>query len=505
MKTRPQTKSSKDVFEELAKDPVIRRAVVRESHILFFSIYLRHYIKHPMADFQRHILRTTEDVSIKLACIVAFRGSAKSTLVTLSYAIWATLGIQEKKFVLIICQTQAQARQHMTNLRQELEHNSLLKSDLGPFKEEIGGDWGLSTLVFQNTGARVTVASFEQSIRGIRHREHRPDLIILDDIEDMGSTRTMESRDKTFDWFTREIIPLGDENTRVILVGNLLHEDSLMMRLRKKIEAGEMPGSFQWYPLLDDKGHCLWKEKFNSPQKIESLRQSVASDLAWQQEYLLKVVSDTSRVVFPDWIHTYGAIPQDFSQQVRAVLVGVDLAISQRESADYTTIVTGALYGEGEETKLYILPNPINKRMGFPEATKTIQAVARSLPYKARPLIVIESNGFQELYADQLKGMGLWVKGVKNTTDKRSRLALTSRYIEDGFVQFPKHGAEELIQQITGFGVEHHDDLADAFSTMILMAIEMGYTKRNPVSRGEKQERRRDQGTIVGNIWDRKF
>lgn len=35
---------------------------------------------------------------------------------------------------------------------------------------------------------------------------------------------------------------------------------------------------------------------------------------------------------------------------------------------------------------------------------------------------------------------------------------------------FPE--TEELIMQLTGFGIEKHDDLADAFSILMLMIIE---------------------------------
>ena len=37
---------------------------------------------------------------------------------------------------------------------------------------------------------------------------------------------------------------------------------------------------------------------------------------------------------------------------------------------------------------------------------------------------------------------------------------------------FPRHGAEELISQLTGFGIEKHDDLADAFSILMLKIME---------------------------------
>jgi phage terminase large subunit-like protein len=107
----------------------------------------------------------SEREDIKNLFIVAFRGSAKSTIFTTSYPVWAILGEQQKKFVLILCQTQAQAKQHMMNLRRELESNALLKSDLGPFQEE-NNEWGSSSLVFSRLGARITAVSTEQSVRG---------------------------------------------------------------------------------------------------------------------------------------------------------------------------------------------------------------------------------------------------------------------------------------------------------------------------------------------------
>ncbi|MCC6520578.1 hypothetical protein IT403_01145, partial [Candidatus Nomurabacteria bacterium] len=84
----------------------------------------------------------------------------------------------------------------------------MLKKDLGPFQEE-SDEWGSYSLVFNKSGARITVASTEQSIRGSRHNEHRPDLIICDDVEDVQSTKTREGRDKTYQWLYGEVIPAG--------------------------------------------------------------------------------------------------------------------------------------------------------------------------------------------------------------------------------------------------------------------------------------------------------
>ncbi len=347
---------------------------------------------------------------------------------------------------------------------------------------EKGGDIGgqqhtiydyMTSLVFKNTGARITVASIDQSIRGVRHYQHRPDLIILDDIEDLNSTRTLENRNKTFEWFTREIVPLGDMDTRIVMVGNLLHEDCLMMRLRKKIEAKEIRGTFQWFPLVAEEGHCLWPGKFDMPEKIEDLRRSVANELAWQQEYLLNIISDSTRVIWPEWIQYYETLPEGTT--VREVLVGIDLAISEREHADCTAAVILKVYGRGKDLKVYVLPNPINKRMGFMQTIETIKAIDNAIRASGERLkIIIETNGFQEIYLETLKRDGVRsVEGIKQIGDKHSRLALASYYIQNGTVVFPKIDAEELIAQMTGFGIEHYDDLCDAFSTAVIKLIEV--------------------------------
>ena len=464
---------SSDILASIAKDRTVRQSVTRESHLFFFLVYFPHYVKYEVAPFQDEIFELTQDASKKLVCIVAFRGSAKSTIVTFSYTLWAILGKQNKKYVLIVCQTRAQAKQHMMNIRYELETNDLLKSDLGPFREENDTEWASSSLVFENVGARITIASLEQSIRGFKHNQYRPDLIILDDIEDLNSTKTLESRTKTFDWFSREVVPLGDVDTRIILVGNLLHEDSLMMKLKTKIEKGEMDGVFKWYPLVDDDGNCLWSGKFDRPEKIEALRRSVANELAWQQEYLLHIISDSTRVIFPEWIQYYDTLPEGIEHDTPGIFIGVDLAISQKETADYTSIVTGVLHQKEKDLKMYILPNPVNKRMPYPETVNTIRMIAKKLPYNIEPLVVIESNGFQEVIADMVADTNVQVEEVKNTTDKRSRLAMTSHYIQTGVIQFPRYGAEDLITQLTGFGIEGHDDLADAFAMAVIRSLEV--------------------------------
>jgi len=464
-----------DLVERMVKDRKVRTAIVKQSHFFFFNFYFSHYVNYPTAPFHRDFFSLTEDENLKKVFIVAFRGSAKSSIFTMSYPLWAILGRQQKKFTLILCQTCAQAKQHMMNLKRELENNNLLRNDLGPFQEE-NDEWGSVSMVFSRHNARITAASSEQSIRGLRHNQYRPDLIIADDLEDMSSVKTREGRQKTYQWFTGEAIPAGDRNTRIIAVGNLLHEDSLLMRLKQDIEEGRVKGIFKSYPLINDKEEVLWTGKYPTAEDIIEEQQKVGNEIAWQREYLLHIVPDEDQVIYREWIQFYDELPNYKNyKKFTGIRVSIDPAISKRDTADYTAMVSGFLWGEGKETMIYILPQIINKRMNFPETIDMCKEMNERLKnYNGYPTFVIEDVAYQKALPDQLRkeGIGRIHTVCPGHQDKRSRLMITSHMIKNGKVLFPEKGCEELINQIVHFGVEKHDDMADAFANLVLNVME---------------------------------
>jgi len=365
----------------------------------------------------------------------------------------------------------------MMNLRSELENNALLRNYLGPFREE-SNEWGSSTLVFSRHNARITAASSEQGIRGVRHNQNRPDLIIGDDVEDIDSTRTRESRNKTYEWLTGEVIPAGDVGTRLIIVGNLLHEDSLLMRIKAGIEDDRIDGVFKEYPLMIG-NQILWPGKYPNMQAIENQRRQLGNEFKWQSEYLLNIIPSEEQAIHREWIQYYDVIPLDARDEDDFPLdtgtrIGIDLAISQKETADYTAMVAGRTSGGGRETTIYILPENINQRLTFPQTVNKCKMLSDKYTDERYPTFVIEDVAYQKSLPQQLVN-----EGVHNATttkpgkqDKRTRLVLTANLIKTGKVLFPLHGAEQLINQIVHFGVEKHDDLADAFTTVILKLVE---------------------------------
>ncbi len=476
-----QKQISNSEIQKLINNQGSRVEITKQSHLWFFSVYFNHYMFYSFADFHYKMFDLTEDETINTALIMAFRGSAKSTIFTLSYPIWSILGKLEKKFVIILGQTQRQARQHLINIRKELECNDLLKQDLGPFKE-IEDEWGSMSLVIPKYNARITAASMEQTIRGMKHMQYRPDLIICDDIEDLQSVKTKEGRDKIHQWISGEVIPAGDKNTKTIFVGNLLHEDSLLMRIREKIEEGTINGKMLLVPLLGEKSEIAWGGKFKDLKEIEIERKKVANDSSWSREYLLKILSDHERVIHPEWIQFYDELPEvNEKNKFRFCGTGIDLAISKNESADYTSMVSALVFGYEDKLKIYITPDVINQRLSFPETVLQIKAMVNSKLCYERYRVFIEDVGYQKSIIqhinDQKESTKFKIEEFRPKGDKRSRLSLVSHAVQNGTILFPRDISPLLISQLVNFGKEKHDDLADAFSTLCIKILDRSHVE----------------------------
>ncbi len=291
------------LLQTIISDSAVRRKLVQQSHEAFCSIYLSHHITSPYAFFHKEMFRMTEKNTEKLNVIMAFRGSGKSTILNLSNTIWSILGKPQKKFVLIISKTRLQSQSHFENIKSELEDNELLKQDLGPFKASTT-EWGAFSIELPLYNAKIMCIGSLQNIRGLKYRNQRPDLIICDDMEDITSVQEKQTREKLYQWFLNEVLSIGNEKTNIFVLGNLLHEDSLMIQLKKLMMHTKLNGAYYAYPLLDDHKRILWPQKYSIndvTDLIDSLPKKKEYELYsfFEREYLLNMSYVRGGVVQP--------------------------------------------------------------------------------------------------------------------------------------------------------------------------------------------------------------
>lgn len=451
----------------MLESPAFRREMTKKSLFYFFYCYFSEYIKTTVAPFHKDMFSVLQEHH-PLTIIAGFRGSAKSTIATISLPIWSML-TGRKKYVLVVGRTRPRADKNLLDIKHQLESNRLLVSDLGPIKEE-PTPWGMSGLTLNTLNARIESVSVDQPVRGVLFRGNRPDLIILDDVEDLQSVKARDNRQKLYEWFTGELLPARGDNTQIVLVGNILHDDSLVNRLIQQIDKKERAGVYRKYPLVGEDGEPLWKAKYPTKESIEKLRIETGDEVAFEREYMLNIISTTEQVVHKDWMQFYDELP---TSGLRQIAIGIDLAISEKDSADCTAVVVGYVYGYGKHMKIYIQPHPINERIPFPVQVENITTLVALQKQKChRVKLYIENVGYQEALVQLLKSKKYDVESVPARTDKTTRLRLTTPLLRDGQIFFPHEGCEELIEQLLGFGKEKHDDLVDAFAILILKVIE---------------------------------
>ncbi|MDE2001751.1 MAG: hypothetical protein KGI60_04285, partial [Patescibacteria group bacterium] len=436
----------------------------RASKTLFgFCItYLNHYFTIDPAEFHRELIEHLGSDLDRMLIILGFRGSAKSTFGSLALPLWAAL---EKKFhfILPIADTTLQAKINIENIRHELTTNDLILNDYGDMRS--GEEWQKENMLLAN-GVRILARSRGQKVRGLRHRQYRPELVVVDDPEDLEWVRTKENRDKTERWLRAEVIPAINERVgRLVLIGNQLHSDALLSRMK-----GDKGFTVLEYPLVDANGRCMWLAKYPTQQSLDVQRDK-AGATSWQREYLLKIVPEEGQEVKPEGISYYDAAPKP--DLVSLYGTGLDYAISKKETADYTAAVTGALtYDEKGNAHIDVLPDPLNERLDMRETIDAIQLI--NARCNGNQITFAEEVAYQKAANDELERAGLPIERIHPSRDKRARLKVAATYIKNGTVRFPRSGCEDLLIQLFGFGSEEHDDMVDALVYMILGLVESG-------------------------------
>jgi phage terminase large subunit-like protein len=459
-----------EIINKLVTDRPVRIETTRRDMSVFFSFYFTKYIQYSIAPFQKEILQLLQEKQNKRIVITAFRNSAKSTLCSLVLPIWSIVGTHQMKNVVIVSQTDQKSEKLLSDIRRKLTVDKLLLHDHGTFYSS-SDEWNKRTLVIPKYGARVTAVSISESVRGIRHEESRPDLIIYDDIEDVQSAKIQESRDKLWEIVNREFIPLGTKDTRHIFIGNLVHADSTMSRLKNLIENRKMTGIYREYPLIKDET-IMWPGLFPDMSAIEEFKKGFPSEDDFLREYMLLTIPEGKQIILPEDIHRYEERDLLPRADFKMYLLLVDPAVSGEKTSkhDKTAINILKIYGSNETFKMYVCPNPINDWLTWPEIIDLIKKIIGSLGKGAVYRMLVEGGSTQKGLTQMLQQEGLNAEEITpQGNDKRTRLSMLKQLLRDK-VAFPVSGTEELEKQLIYFGTERYDDLVDSL-TLIPLAI----------------------------------
>lgn len=151
------------------------------------------------------------------------RGGAKSTTGELGITRLGFKGV--RKFALYVSGTQEQADLHVAAIADLFEKLGLDRA-LNKYGHSKG--WRRNQLRVSN-GFNVQALGLDTASRGIKIEEFRPDIIVLDDIDNQDdSPKTVEKKERAI---KSAIIPAGSSDCAVLFLQNLIHEEGIVSRL----------------------------------------------------------------------------------------------------------------------------------------------------------------------------------------------------------------------------------------------------------------------------------
>lgn len=424
----------------------------------------------PFSSLHDTIFDILDNDEIQLALIIAPRGFGKTSTVNLALPAKKIL-FQEKKFIVPISCTATQAVMQGENLKRELMQNRMIANLFGSMKS----DTFSKEMWVTSTGTAVMPRGSGQQVRGILFGDNRPDLIIVDDLEDGESVKSEEQRAKTKAWFFEDVmnsINRSRKDWKIIVIGTLLHEDSLLANLL------EDPG---WYhahlSICDDNFKSNWPDFMDDEailKLVDSYRRIGLLD-SFYREYMGVPIAKESARFRQEMFKYYEETDKDFLSERKNLdnMVILDPAKTTKSTSDDTAIV--GIGVDVQAPKIYV--RDIVKGNLHPEQQyKECFDMADRIGARTIGIEVTSLNEFitYPLRTEMLRQKRYYnIVELKARASKEERIASLVPFYRLGFVFHNKQVCNVLETQLMSFPRSKKDDVMDAVAYVVEM-LEMG-------------------------------
>lgn len=388
------------------------------------------------------------------------RGAAKSTNMDVFVPMW--LMAQEHREInvmVLVGKSEDNAKTLLGDIQAELQYNQRYIHDFG--EQYNVGTWEEGEFV-----TRSEVAFFArgrgQSPRGLRYRSHRPDYVIIDDLDDDELVESPARVTKLFDWVRSALFgTLDGGRGRFIMVGNLIAKNSVLAKWCdiKSVHVTKVN-------IYDNKGGISWASKW-MPQEVKDI-ENVVGYRAFQKEYMNNPIIEGA-IFRNEWIR-WGKRPawSKFSE----IVLYIDPSFKGSIKNDYKA---AKLWGKAGTT-LYHL-RAFVRQSSVAEMVRwcyDLYEWTREQGISVR--WYMEANFMQDTILDEfrregeLRGYQLPITGDKRKKpDKFQRVEAISPLWERGFVVYDEAQKDDPdmlagIDQTLAFekGMRGHDDAPDA-------------------------------------------
>jgi len=208
-----------------------RKSCAQWDRLYFLATYLPHYFYGEFEEFHEEWSELA-DVTEEIVPVAAPREHAKSTFFTFGVPLH-DIAYELKHFIMIISDSNDQATGFTLPIRAELEENPRIKHDFGELSSPYGrrsATWMKNDFVTGNN-VRVMARGKGEKVRGLKHRQYRPDRVIVDDFENDQNVKNPKLVKEGIDWLLQAVLGSLAGSYSMLMVGNLFAPRSVLSQL----------------------------------------------------------------------------------------------------------------------------------------------------------------------------------------------------------------------------------------------------------------------------------
>lgn len=412
------------------------------------------------------------DSGEKYIAIAAPRGIGKSTIARAKAA--QQILFRERFLIPWVSKSHNSSMQHTENLKRDIVTNRELRKLFGSVKAEAfdGFEESFSKASWVAFDTLVTPKGARQQIRGMLFKNRRPDLFIVDDLEDDEYIDNKEYRDAIKVWFNSVLLKAVSRYShswQIIYIDTLKHEDSLLQ---------DLLDSSRWssarYELFDDNEKSLVPEIMSDAEVAEEVayhREHGMLDVLYR-EYRNLPTAGKDNIFQQSYFRYYDPVPVGADSNVEWIVIVDPAKTVKTHSAE------SAIVGVGLDQKLgYIYVHDIISGKFFPDQ---IYNEMFSMAFRlGAHVIAVEETSLNEFVKQPIKNevvernfMGelVWLHsrgGEKDEKAKDKRIGSLAPYYRQGYIMHNQAVCGGLEAQLLSFPRSKLKDIMDALSYIV--------------------------------------
>lgn len=427
---------------------IIREKVLNEGRI---DILAEEVLGYNLEEHHEKILESQQDPIDGKQMTLAFRGAGKSTVGTVTRIIYEIIKNPNIR-ILLASNTQVQAEVFLREIKNHFEANDRLKDIFGDF---VGPKWDAKEIIVKGR----TKTHYKEStvtcigVGGPTASRHY-DLIIGDDLADEENSRTELQRDRLWTWYMKSLIPTLLSTGRIFILGTRWHPLDIYGQLIKH----NIVTKLCILPAIKADGSSAWPDEWPI-DKLLKLKAEMGI-LIFETQYQMNTSSMEGKIFSFDSFHWYETPPAELIH-----VGGVDLAISQSNSADYFAACTIGI--DPKTNRKYVL----KIHRGRKKFTEQTDYIVKEVFGMDLIKIGIEANAYQaaqvsEVAAKVGKGKVIPIYTLKDKVTRAIKLAAKCENEEILFHKSQMLLIEELLSMPDG----ENDDMFDALEIAVQTA-----------------------------------